>query len=62
MQMLKVISNGEQGGVKDGFKLTGDDFKNGKLALFDCNVNGKKVYVIPVYGMDFGDQSMVILL
>ena len=47
----KVISNGEQGGVKDGFKLTGDDFKKGKLALFDCNVNGKKVYVIPVYGM-----------
>ena len=35
----------------NGFKLNGGDFKAGKLALFVCNVDGQKKYVMPVYGM-----------
>ena len=41
----------EQGGENNGFKLNSADFKNGKLALFVCKVDGQTKYVIPVYGM-----------
>lgn len=47
----KIILPGKPGGESDGFKLDGGDNKVGKLALFVCNVNGQKKYVIPVYGM-----------
>lgn len=46
-----VLEKGEQGGENYGFKLNSADFKNGKLALFVCKVNGQTKYVIPVYGM-----------
>ena len=45
-----VLEKGEQGGENNGFKLNSADFKNGKLALFVCKVNGQTKYVIPVYG------------
>ncbi|MGI6223373.1 MAG: NADH:ubiquinone reductase (Na(+)-transporting) subunit C [Prevotella sp.] len=38
-------------GEDDGFKLNSQDYKQGKLALFVCDVNGQRKYVIPVYGM-----------
>lgn len=47
----KVLKEGKPGGEKDGFKLSSADYKNGKLALFICKVNGEKKYVVPVYGM-----------
>jgi Na+-transporting NADH:ubiquinone oxidoreductase subunit C len=34
-----------------GFKLGSADYKEGKLALYICQINGEKKYVIPVYGM-----------
>lgn len=46
-----VLEKGEQGGEYYGFKLNSADFKNGKLALFVCKVDGQTKYVIPVYGM-----------
>jgi len=47
----RVIDKGTKGGEKAGFKLTSQDAKNGKLAVFVCNVNGETKYVMPVYGM-----------
>ncbi len=47
----KITQAGTPGGENDGFKLDGSDNKAGKLALFVCNVDGQKKYVIPVYGM-----------
>ena len=47
----KITSKGEKGGIKAGFKLNSSDYKAGKLALYVCDVNGAKKYVIPVYGM-----------
>ncbi|KGF35844.1 NADH:ubiquinone reductase (Na(+)-transporting) subunit C [Hoylesella buccalis] len=46
-----ILEKGEQGGENYGFKLNSADFKNGKLALFVCKVDGQTKYVIPVYGM-----------
>ena len=47
----KVLSPGAVGGENDGFTLNSADQKSGKLALFLCRVNGKRKYVIPLYGM-----------
>ena len=47
----KVVEAGTQGGEKAGFKLESKDYKEGKLALYICKVNGSRKYVIPVYGM-----------
>ena len=38
-------------GENDGFKLNSQDYKQGKLALFVCDVDGQRKYVVPVYGM-----------
>ena len=46
-----IINKGEKGGEKAGFKLNSADLKDGKLAVYVCNVDGEKKYVIPVYGM-----------
>ena len=46
-----VVEAGEQGGENAAFKLNSADYKAGKLAVYDCEVDGKKKYVIPVYGM-----------
>lgn len=46
-----TIEKGEQGGEKAGFKLNSADFKEGRLALYICKVDGEDKYVIPVYGM-----------
>lgn len=46
-----VINKGEKGGENAGFKLKSADLKEGKLAVYVCNVDGEKKYVIPVYGM-----------
>ena len=47
----QVVKAGEQGGENAAFKLNSADYKAGKLAVYDCEVDGKKKYVIPVYGM-----------
>ena len=47
----QVVKAGEQGGENAAFKLNSADYKAGKLAVYECEVDGKKKYVIPVYGM-----------
>lgn len=47
----KVLLPGITGGENAGFKLESKDYKEGKLALYICRVNGETKYVIPVYGM-----------
>ena len=47
----KVLLPGTTGGEDAGFKLESKDYKEGKLALYICRVNGETKYVIPVYGM-----------
>lgn len=39
------------GNENHGFKLNSGDYKAGKLAVFNCEVDGQVKYVIPVYGM-----------
>ena len=46
-----VMEKGEQGGTKAGFLCNSASMKEGKLALYVCNVEGETKYVIPVYGM-----------
>ena len=46
-----TIAKGEQGGTKTGFLCNSASTKEGKLALYVCNVDGETKYVIPVYGM-----------
>lgn len=46
-----VLEQGAQGGENAGFKLSSADYKNGKLAVYICKVDGQEKYVIPVYGM-----------
>ena len=46
----KVLLPGTTGGENAGFKLESKDYKEGKLALYICRVNGEAKYVIPVYG------------
>ncbi len=41
----------KEGNENHGFKLNSADYKKGMLALFVCNIDGAKKYVIPVYGM-----------
>ena len=45
------VEKGEKGGEQTGFKLNSADYKEGKLAIYDCTVDGKQKYVVPVYGM-----------
>ena len=47
----KVLLPGTTGGENAGFKLDSKDYKEGKLTLYICRVNGETKYVIPVYGM-----------
>ena len=47
----KVLLPGTTGGENAGFKLDSKDYKEGKLALYICRVDGETKYVIPVYGM-----------
>ncbi len=35
----------------NGFKLNSADYKEGKLAIYECQIGDQKKYVIPVYGM-----------
>lgn len=46
-----VVAEGRQGGTNDGFLCNGGSMKEGKLALYVCDVDGQTKYVIPVYGM-----------
>ncbi len=39
------------GNENHGCKLNSGDYKAGKLAVFNCEVDGQVKYVIPVYGM-----------
>ena len=41
----------KEGNENNGFKLNSGDYKAGKLAVFNCEVDGQTKYVIPVYGM-----------
>lgn len=47
----ELIEKGTKGGENAGFKLNSSDTKAGRLALYVCNINGKRKFVIPVYGM-----------
>ncbi len=47
----KTLEPGTAGGEQAGFRLNGGSFKTeGKLALFECTINGETKYVMPVYG------------
>lgn len=46
-----IVKQGKKGGEETGFLLKSADYKAGKLAVFNCTIEGKKKYVIPVYGM-----------
>ncbi len=46
-----VLEQGTPGGENAAFKLNSADYKNGKLAVYVCKVDGLEKYVIPVYGM-----------
>lgn len=47
----QTVALGKQGGEDDGFKLNSGDYKQGRLAIFVCKVDGQTKYVLPVYGM-----------
>ena len=53
--ILAASGEMQQNDAKDkesnGFRLGSADYKEGKLAIFVCNVDGARKYVIPVYGM-----------
>lgn len=46
-----VTNPGTKGGEKAGFLLNSADYKAGRLAIYDCTVEGKHKFVVPVYGM-----------
>lgn len=46
-----VTNPGTKGGEKAGFLLNSSDYKAGRLAIYDCTVEGKRKFVVPVYGM-----------
>ena len=46
-----VTNPGMKGGEKAGFLLNSADYKAGRLAIYDCTVEGKRKFVVPVYGM-----------
>jgi Na+-transporting NADH:ubiquinone oxidoreductase subunit C len=46
-----IVEQGGKGGENAGFKLSSADYKDGRLALYICNVEGKKKFVVPVFGM-----------
>lgn len=46
-----VVPNANKDNESNGFKLGSADFKEGKLAVYTCKVDGEEKYVIPVYGM-----------
>lgn len=46
-----IIEKGEKGGERAAFLLNSADYKEGRLALYICNVDGKEKYVLPVFGM-----------
>ena len=46
-----VVEQGKQGGTEAGFLCNSASMKEGKLALYVCNIDGETKYVIPVYGM-----------
>ena len=47
----QMVKQGTQGGQQAGFTLNSSDYKAGRLALYICQVDGQRKYVIPVYGM-----------
>ena len=47
----QVQQQGTRGGEQAAFKLNSADYKAGRLALYVCDVDGQRKYVIPVYGM-----------
>ncbi|MDO4171848.1 MAG: NADH:ubiquinone reductase (Na(+)-transporting) subunit C [Prevotellaceae bacterium] len=46
-----IVEQGSKGGETAGFRLNSADYKAGRLALYICNVDGERKYVVPVYGM-----------
>lgn len=47
----QTTAEGEPGGENAGFTLNSTDMKEGRLALYVCDIDGETKYVIPVYGM-----------
>ena len=46
-----VVPNENKDNESNGFKLGSADYKEGKLAVFTCKIDGEEKFVIPVYGM-----------
>ena len=44
------VEQGTQGGEKAGFRLNSADYKNGRLAVYECMVDGQRKFVVPVFG------------
>ena len=44
------IEKGTKGGEKAGFRLNSADYKNGRLAVYECKVGGERKFVVPVFG------------
>lgn len=45
-----IITEGTRGGENAAFTLNSTDYKEGRLALFVCKIDGKYKYVVSVYG------------
>jgi len=50
-KILNADGEVADGGDTGGFQLNSADYKEGRLALYECDVDGQTKYVIPVYGM-----------
>lgn len=46
----QIITNGTRGGESAAFTLNSADYKEGRLALFVCKIDGKYKYVVTIYG------------
>lgn len=44
------VEKGTKGGEKAGFRLNSADYKNGRLAVYECKVGGERKFVVPVFG------------
>ena len=54
-----TIAKGEQGGTKTGFLCNSASTKEGKLALYVCNVDGQTKFMVPTLTMRARPQVLV---
>ena len=48
---MEIVPSEAKDNESNGFKLGSAEYKEGKLALYTCKVDGQTKYVVPVYGM-----------